>query len=157
MRAAAQGAMAQLTRTSSALTAPHLGQVELHTLGFICWQLSNMSFQFLSFNFILLSEMGSGVCYTVGPQSGSITSLSFVFLPFSLITIPKVILIHCLNFFFFSNPLLMWHFPLAITFFIFLLESSEVFYKINLILRTVLDLQVLKYFETCKSFFLIFM
>ena len=110
-----------------------------------------MSFQFLSFNFILLSEMGSGVCYTVDPQSRKYHVSKLCFFPFVpyhntqggfLNSLPQ----------FLSNPADVT-FSFGHYIFIFLLESSEVFYKINLILRTVLDLQVLKYFETCKSFF----
>lgn len=93
--------------------------------------------------------MGSIIWLT--HSQGSIMSLNFVFSLFPLITIPKVI-------FFYSLPQFLSN-PADVTFlfghyiFVFLLESSEVFYKINLILRTVLDLQILKYFKICKSFF----
>lgn len=110
-----------------------------------------MIFQFLSFNFILLSEMGSGVCYMVDPQSRKYHVSKLCFLPFFPYHNSQ-------GDFFYSLPQFLSN-PADVTFlfghyiFVFLLESSEVFYKINLILRTVLDLQILKYFKICKSFF----
>lgn len=105
--------------------------------------------QVLSFNFILLSELGSVVCYVVDLQSRE-HHFSKLCVPLSaLLTVPEVILfIHCFNF---LLNLLIWHFSLAITFSFFLLDYSEVFCKINLILKAVLDLQTLKHFETCKN------
>lgn len=116
------------------------------TLGFISLSWAIWVFNsFPSISFFLV-RWGVGSVIRLAHSQGSITSLNFVFSLFSLITIPKVIFFNSLPQFL-SNPADVT-FSFGHYIFIFLLESSEVFYKINLILRTVLDLQVLKYFET---------
>lgn len=135
---AAQEAMSQAREPSQ--PSPLLTSVKLNCsfLGFHITELNYMILQVLSFDFVLLSELGSVVCYVVDLQSREHHFSKLCFPLSALLTIPEVILfIHCFNF---LLNLLIWHSSLSITFSFFLLEYSEVFCKINLILKAVLDL-----------------